>query len=304
MNRYLSNLGTEKRNETTWNIDLCTTMEMVSLMNEQDMEVPKAVRTQLPQIAQAVDVITAALRSGGRMLYFGAGTSGRLGVLDASECPPTFSTPPDLVQGFIAGGDKALRCPVEGCEDSSDQGVTDVDKAGVTGQDVVVGITASGSAPYVLAVIREARARGAATIGVVTNPNTRLEKICDICIAPQVGPEVITGSTRLKSGTAQKLVLNMLTTCSMIKLGKVYGNLMVDLNPSNNKLVNRAQRIICEVTGVCEEKAAEALAQAGNSTKLAIMMLESNLGPDEARVLLEANGGVLRQALAVLNGKA
>ena len=297
MNQYLSNLGTEKRNEATRNIDLCTTMEMVTLMNEQDMEVPIAVKSQLPQIAEAVDRITSALRSGGRLFYFGAGTSGRLGVLDASECPPTFSTPPELVQGFIAGGDTALRSPVEGCEDSCDQGVADVEKAGVNSKDVVVGITASGSAPYVLAVVQEARSRGAVTIGVATNSHTRLKEIVDICIAPQVGPEVITGSTRLKSGTAQKLVLNMLTTCSMIKLGKVYGNLMVDLHPSNSKLINRAHRIICEVTGADETQAALALEQAGNNTKLAIMMLESGLDKEAAQKLLEANGGVLRQAL-------
>ena len=298
MDQYLSKLGTEKRNEATRDIDLCTTLEMVTLMNQQDMEVPKAVASQLPQIAQAVDILHEALRNGGRMIYVGAGTSGRLGVLDASECPPTFSTPPEMVQGFIAGGDQALRNAVEGCEDSREQGVETVQKAAVCEKDVVVGITASGSASYVLAALEEARSRGAKTIGVVTNRGTRLQALCDVCIAPDVGPEVITGSTRLKSGTAQKLVLNMLTACTMVKLGKVYGNLMVDLNPSNRKLYDRAQRIIREVTGVSEEQAARALKEADNNTKLAIMMLESGLPREEAQQKLAQHGGVLRRALA------
>ena len=298
MDQYLSKLGTEKRNEATRDIDLCTTLEMVTLMNQQDMEVPKAVASQLPQIAQAVDILHEALRNGGRMIYVGAGTSGRLGVLDASECPPTFSTPPEMVQGFIAGGDQALRNAVEGCEDSREQGVETVQKAAVCEKDVVVGITASGSASYVLAALEEARSRGAKTIGVVTNRGTRLQALCDVCIAPDVGPEVITGSTRLKSGTAQKLVLNMLTTCTMVKLGKVYGNLMVDLNPSNRKLYDRAQRIIREVTGVSEEQAARALKEADNNTKLAIMMLESGLPREEAQQKLAQHDGILRRALA------
>ena len=298
MDQYLSKLGTEKRNEATRDIDLCTTLEMVTLMNQQDMEVPKAVASQLPQIAQAVDILHEALRNGGRMIYVGAGTSGRLGVLDASECPPTFSTPPEMVQGFIAGGDQALRNAVEGCEDSREQGVETVQKAAVCEKDVVVGITASGSASYVLAALEEARSRGAKTIGVVTNRGTRLQALCDVCIAPDVGPEVITGSTRLKSGTAQKLVLNMLTTCTMVKLGKVYGNLMVDLNPSNRKVYDRAQRIIREVTGVSEEQAARALKEADNNTKLAIMMLESGLPREEAQQKLAQHDGILRRALA------
>lgn len=298
MNQYLSRLGTEKQNEETKNIDLCTTLEMVTLMNRQDTEVPRAVATQLGEIARAVDLLCEALSRGGRMIYVGAGTSGRLGVLDASECPPTFSTPPEMVQGFIAGGDKALRCAVEGCEDSREQGAETIETAAVTDKDVVVGITASGSAAYVLAALEEARRRGARTVGVVTNSGTPLEALCDVCIAPCVGPEVITGSTRLKSGTAQKLVLNMLTTCTMIKLGKVYGNLMVDLSPSNRKLLDRAQRIIREVTGASEAQAREALREAENNTKLAIMMLKSGLTKEQAEQKLARNGGVLRRALA------
>ncbi len=300
MNEYLCGLGTEKVNERTRNIDLCTTLEMVSLMNQEDMQVPLAVQAELPRIAQAVDLLHAALSRGGRMLYVGAGTSGRLGVLDASECPPTFSTPPELVQGFIAGGDTALRSAVEGCEDSAEQGVETIRAAGVGEKDVVVGITASGGAPYVLAAVGEARRRGAATVGVVTNPGTKLADLCDVCIAPQVGPEVITGSTRLKSGTAQKLVLNMLTTCTMVKLGKVYGNLMVDLNPSNEKLCDRARRIIGRVTGADERQAQQALDAAGGSTKLAIMMLKSGLAREAAAARLAVYGGVLRRALASL----
>ncbi|MEG1068967.1 MAG: N-acetylmuramic acid 6-phosphate etherase [Ruthenibacterium sp.] len=297
MDSYFQALGTEQINRETSDIDLCTTLEMVTLMNQQDAQVPKAVNAVLPQIAQAVDLLHSALSGGGRMIYLGAGTSGRLGVLDASECPPTFSTPADLVQGYIAGGDIALRQAVEGCEDSREQGCETIVSAGVTAKDVVIGITASGSAPYVLAAIEEAKKRGAATIGVVTNSNTRLAEICDICIAPLVGPEVLTGSTRLKSGTAQKLVLNMLTTCTMIQLGKVYHNLMVDLSPSNDKLRDRAQRIIQLVTGVDEQTAILALYNAGNNTKLAIMMLQSGLSAEKARILLEAHGGLLRKAL-------
>lgn len=304
MNDYLCGLGTEKVNERTRDIDLCTTLEMVSLMNQEDRLVPLAVQAELPRIARAVDVIHRCLAGGGRMIYVGAGTSGRLGVLDASECPPTFSTPPELVQGYIAGGDTALRNAVEGCEDSTDQGTQTICDANVGEKDVVVGITASGGAPYVLAAVQEARRRGAATIGVVTNAGTKLASLCDICIAPQVGPEVITGSTRLKSGTAQKLVLNMLTTCAMIKLGKVYGNLMVDLNPSNQKLCDRARRIVGRVAGVGEHTAQQALDAAGGSAKLAIMMLKSGLPCETARQRLAASGGVLRRALAGLGETA
>lgn len=304
MNQYLSALGTEKQNEATKDIDLCSTLEMVTLMNHQDMQVPRAVEAQLPQIAMAVDLLHGALSRGGRMIYVGAGTSGRLGVLDASECPPTFSTPPEMVQGFIAGGDRALRNAVEGCEDSREQGVQTIQQAGVSGKDVVVGITASGSAMYVLAALEEARCRGAKTIGVVTNPGTPLADLCDVCIAPDVGPEVITGSTRLKSGTAQKLVLNMLTTCTMIKLGKVYGNLMVDLSPGNRKLYDRAQRIISRVTGADEEQALQALQEADNSTKLAIMMLKSKLPKAQAEQRLAEHGGILRRALAAEKQKS
>ncbi len=292
-----ANLGTERINEATKNIDLCTTIEMVQLMNEQDITVPYAVKEQLPQIANAVDVIHSALKNGGRMVYIGAGTSGRLGVLDASECPPTFGTPPEMVQGYIAGGDIALRNAVEGCEDNEEEGKKLIEEINISEKDVVIGITASGSAPFVLSAVKTAKERGAKTIGIVTNKSTKLENLADICIAPVVGAETIVGSTRLKSGTAQKLVLNMLTTCTMVKLGKVYGNLMVDLKPGNNKLIDRAQRIICEVTNVDMQIAKQKLNEANNSTKLAIMMIESGLDATKAKKLLDENDGVLRKAL-------
>ena len=233
MDDYLAGLSTEGINEDTRNIDLCSTEEMVAMINRQDALVAGAVAAEQQHIARAVDLIYQCFKKGGRLIYLGAGTSGRLGVLDASECQPTFGVSPEMVQGYIAGGDTALRCPVEGCEDSEADGRNLADSLEVGETDAVVGITASGSAPYVLAALRRAKERGSVTIGVCTNAHSRLEALCDVTIAPLVGPEVISGSTRMKSGTAQKMVLNMLTTCSMIKLGKVYGNLMVDLKASN-----------------------------------------------------------------------
>lgn len=294
---YFAGLLTETVNPETTDIDLYSTKEMITLMNREDMKVPLAVGKEIDHIAEAVDLIYTALAGGGRMFYLGAGTSGRLGILDASECPPTFNTDPELVQAYIAGGDTALRTAVEGCEDSQNQGVEIVMEAGVRKGDVVIGITASGGAPFVLAAIETAKKLGAATIGIVTNVDSKLSLLCDVCIAPLVGPEVITGSTRLKSGTAQKLVLNMLTTCTMIKLGKVYGNLMVDLRPSNNKLLARAHRIIQRVCGVSEKVASSVLKEAGNNTKLAIMMLKTGLDAHSAQLVLNENGGMLRRAI-------
>lgn len=297
MNDYFAGLMTENVNPQTSDIDLCTTEEMVKLINREDMSVPLAVEKETDHIVQAIDLLHKALSRGGRMFYVGAGTSGRLGVLDASECPPTFNTDPELVQAYIAGGDSALRTSAEGCEDNLYEGMETVVEAGVRKGDVVIGITASGSATFVLGSIEKAKELGAATIGVVTNEDTKLSRLCDICIAPVVGPEVITGSTRLKSGTAQKLVLNLLTTCTMIKLGKVYGNLMVDLKPTNQKLMARANRIIQMVCDVSEETASSVLKEAGNSSKLAIMMLKTGLNADEAKKVLNENGGMLRKAI-------
>lgn len=300
MDEYLASLLTEKVNERTEQIDRCNTVEILEMINREDITVPREVGKVIPQIAEAVDMITEAVRNGGRLFYFGAGTSGRLGILDASECPPTFGVDPSLVQGYIAGGDIALRTAVEGCEDSEELGRREIEAAGITAKDAVVGITASGRTPYVLGVVRQAAAIGARTIGIATNPNNLLQEEVDICITPVVGPEVITGSTRMKSGTAQKLVLNMLTTSVMIKLGKVYGNRMVDLRATNVKLVERAKRIFGDVTGEAEAVAQEYLDAAGMETKLAIMMYYSGLGASEASRILKENDDSLRKALSFL----
>ncbi|TVY02958.1 N-acetylmuramic acid 6-phosphate etherase [Cohnella terricola] len=297
MASYYSQLTTEMNNPATVSIDESDTREMLLLMNQEDQRVPISVRQEIDKIADAVDLLVASLKKGGRMFYVGAGTSGRLGVLDASECPPTFGTDPELVQGYIAGGDIALRTAVEGCEDDSDSGAALIREKGIGPNDVVIGITASGSTPYVLGAVRQARENGAGTIGVVTNKDSRLSEISDICIAPLVGPEVISGSTRLKSGSAQKLVLNMLSTGVMIKLGKVYNNLMVDLKASNSKLYDRSIRIVSEVTGVSEAEAKETLQKAGLHVKTAILMLETGKDAEEATTLLERYDGMLKMAI-------
>lgn len=270
---------------------------MLRLINNQDSLVPAAVAEEIPQIAAAVDVIVSSFRSGGRLFYVGAGTSGRLGILDASECPPTYGTDPEMVQAYIAGGDIAMRTAVEGCEDSEEGGIELVRQVGVRAGDVLVGITASGSARFVLAAVQESHRLGAHTIGLVTNPHSRLEKLADICIAPQVGPEVIIGSTRMKSGTAQKLVLNMLTTCAMVQMGKVYGNLMVDLRPTNRKLQDRARRIVSYATGADSDMAQKYLEKSGGNTKLAILMLRTGLDTSAAREALESADGKLKAAI-------
>ncbi|MEK4347205.1 N-acetylmuramic acid 6-phosphate etherase [Paenibacillus sp. FSL P4-0184] len=300
MNDYLAGLTTEAVNPDTLMIDECTTEEMIQLMNQQDALVPRAIAEEIPQIAKAVDILHHRLSNGGRMFYIGAGSSGRLGVLDASECPPTFGTDPSLVQGYIAGGDIALRTAVEGCEDDMDEGIALIKSIGVTNKDVLIGISASGSANYVIAALAKAKELGAATIGVCNNRGSKFEPIVDVCITPVVGPEVISGSTRLKAGTAQKLVLNMLTTCTMVKLGKTYNNLMVDLKASNFKLVDRSIRIIMNTTGVDTSTAAETLEKASMNCKLAIMMIKSGLDAKEAEQVLNANGGRLKQAIASL----
>ncbi|MFN2129273.1 MAG: N-acetylmuramic acid 6-phosphate etherase, partial [Anaerolineae bacterium] len=235
--------STEAPNPRTSDIDTLSSLEIVTLINDEDARVAGAVRAQLPEIAHAVDAIVGRLQRGGRLFYFGAGTSGRLGVLDASEMPPTFSVPRDLVQGWIAGGDSALRRSAEAAEDDAAAGAQAVRKANVTEADVVVGIAASGTTPWVLGAVTEARERGAATIGLTCNPDAPLAHAAEMAIVPVVGPEVIAGSSRMKAGTAQKMVLNMLSTATMIRLGKVYGNLMVDVRPTNDKLRRRAARI-------------------------------------------------------------
>lgn len=297
MDEYLLHLSTENPNPKSANIDLCSTTEILQIINEEDTQVPLAVQKAIPQIAIAVDEIAARLKQGGHLFYFGAGTSGRLGVLDASECPPTYGTNPELVQAYIAGGDSALRTPAEGCEDDAEQGAREADEHEIGEKDVVVGITASGRAPYVVGVVDRAKQRGAYTVGVVTNANSILGQHVDVCIAAEVGNEVVTGSTRMKSGTAQKLILNMLSTATMIKIGKVYSNQMVDLRATNEKLRERAVRIFCNVTKADEQAAKEYLKLSGEDTKLAIMMYCSGMDKEQAAALIQKHDGFLRKAL-------
>lgn len=289
---------TESRNLNSTNIDLKSTSEIVQIFHEEDRKAVAAVEAESEAIARAIELCIDAFRSGGRLFYVGAGTSGRLGVLDASECPPTFSTPPEMVQGIIAGGDVALRHSVEGEEDKLDSGARAVRARQLTPQDVIVGIASSGRTPYVIGALKEAHAIGATTMFLCcVPPPEELREWVTHFITPLVGPEIITGSTRLKAGTATKLVLNMLTTVSMIKLGKVYNNLMVDLHASNTKLVARSIRIVQAVTGVDAATAEAALVEAGGRAKLAIVMLTKGLNPTEANALLEKHSGFLRQIL-------
>lgn len=298
-NLNLEGIMTETNNQRTQQIDVCSTLEMVTLMNEEDKQVAHAVELELPHIADAIDAIVAGFKRGGRLIYCGAGTSGRLGVLDASECPPTFGTNEEMVQGFIAGGDYALRHPIEGAEDSFEDGYELMKDIQVTDCDVVVGITASGRTKYVLGAIERAKEMGAFTVGICTNANSDLERMANLTIAPLVGAEVIQGSTRLKSGTAQKMVLNMLTTGSMIKIGKVYKNYMVDMKPSNEKLMDRSVRLVVEATGVTNEDAYEQLKQCGFHVKTAIVMIMRNCSFKEAKLLLEQTEGYVSAAIAL-----
>lgn len=297
MNEKLSCLITEGLNPDTKDIDECSTQQILELINQEDHKVPEAVKEEIPQIAKAVELLYQALKKGGRMIYVGAGTSGRLGVLDASECPPTYGTSPEQVQGYVAGGDAALRNAAEGCEDNPQLGIDQIEQCKVSKKDVVVGITASGSAAYVTGALKRAAELGAGTIGVVNNKGSRLEQLCDVCIAPVCGPEVISGSTRMKAGTSQKLVLNMLTTTVMIKLGKVYGNRMVDVKASNKKLKERSIRMIQEIAGVNGTIAEEYLLKADGSAKLAVMCLLSGCEAEEGRRRLQKNDGYLKKAL-------
>jgi N-acetylmuramic acid 6-phosphate etherase len=293
----LSRISTEQRNNRTEEIDTLPTLEMLRVINEEDALVAPAVAEQLPNIARAVDGIVDRISSGGRLIYIGAGTSGRLGVLDASECPPTFNTPPELVVGLIAGGDHALRHAVEHVEDSPEAGAQALRDAHVTGRDTVVGIAASGRTPFVLGAIAFAREEGALTVGICNSANAPLSEAVVIPIPVIVGPEVVTGSTRLKSGTAQKLVLNMLSTGTMIRLGKTYGNLMVDVQPTNEKLKVRAVRIVAEATGLSTEDARTALAGADGDVKAAIVSTLTGMSPQQARKRIEDAGGRIRTVI-------
>lgn len=293
----LSTLITEQRNPNSMHVDSLSALEIVQLMNEEDKQVPLAIEKCLPQIAQAVERIVAAFQQGGRLVYIGAGTSGRLGVLDASECPPTFGVSPEMVKGIIAGGERALRHPIEGAEDSKEQAVVDLQAMQFSSKDVLVGIAASGRTPYVIGALEYAKSLGSVTVSIASNPNSAMANIVDIAIDTVVGPEVLTGSSRLKSGTAQKLVLNMLTTASMILMGKCYQNLMVDVQASNEKLKARAIRIVMQATDCDKALAEETLKQADQNAKLAIMMILSGLDRAQAEALLEKHQGKLQLAL-------
>jgi N-acetylmuramic acid 6-phosphate etherase len=291
-------LTTEAINPELADIDSLDTGTRLRLMNAEDAGVAAAVALEIPQITRAVQRAAASLRAGGRLIYLGAGTSGRLGVLDAAECPPTFGVPPGLVVGIIAGGPGAMFQAVEGAEDDPDLGAAAVIDADVNERDTVVGISASGQAPFVLGALRQAVKRGAATVALTNNRPSELESIAAITIAPVVGPEILAGSTRLKSGTAQKMVLNMISTGAMIEIGKTYGNLMVDVQASNKKLTARAIRIIRQVTRATPEHAEAALLQANGSAKLAILMLQLGIPVGDAQARLAHAGGFLRRALA------
>jgi len=293
----LSTLITEQRNPNSMHVDSLSALEIVQLMNDEDKQVPLAIEKCLPQIAQAVERIVAAFQQGGRLVYIGAGTSGRLGVLDASECPPTFGVSPEMVKGIIAGGERALRHPIEGAEDSKTHAVVDLQTIQFSSKDVLVGIAASGRTPYVIGALEYAKSLGSVTVSIASNPNSAMANIVDIAIDTVVGPEVLTGSSRLKSGTAQKLVLNMLTTASMILMGKCYQNLMVDVQASNEKLKARAIRIVMQATDCDKALAEETLKQADQNAKLAIMMILSGLDRAQAEALLEKHQGKLQLAL-------
>ena len=293
----LRKIATEQRNPRTTHIDELSTLEMVKLINSEDHKVAEAVEAVCPQIAKAVDAIAERLRQGGRLIYVGCGTSGRLGILDAVECPPTYSTEPEMVQGLIAGGMPAIYKAVEGAEDDRELGAEDLKGIRFSEKDVLVGIAASGRTPYVLGAMEYAKKLGAPVIGVSCCPGSQVDEAADIGIAPTPGPEVVTGSTRMKSGTAQKMILNMLSTGAMIRLGKVYGNLMVDVKATNEKLVERCKRIVCEATGVDYDTATEALEKCGYRAKVAIVMLKTGSDVHEAEQRLEAHEGRVAQAV-------
>lgn len=293
----LDKLTTESRNLNTSNIDKVSTLEMVKIINNEDKKVAEAVEKEIPKIAQAIDYIVERIKKGGRLIYIGAGTSGRLGILDASECPPTYGVSEELIQGIIAGGHEAIFRAKEGAEDSKELAIEDLKLKKLSSNDIVVGIAASGRTPYVVGGLEYGNQIGALTISITCNSDSEVSKTSKISIAPIVGAEVITGSTRLKSGTAQKLVLNMLSTGSMIKLGKVYGNLMVDVKATNKKLIERAKKIVCEATGIEKNLAEDILLKTDYDVKLSIFMILSGLSLNDAREKLLENDGYIAKAL-------
>ncbi|MDH5500417.1 MAG: N-acetylmuramic acid 6-phosphate etherase [Gammaproteobacteria bacterium] len=291
------NLTTEAANPDAADLDRLSTAELVRLINAEDAKIAAAVAEQTDVIAAAIDIIAGKLAAGGRLVYLGAGTSGRLGVLDASECPPTFNADPGQVVGLIAGGDEALRCAIEGAEDSPDLAVADLRRLNLSAKDVIVGIAASGTTPYVLGALDEARSVGAAAIGLTCNRDAPIGAHADLCIAVVTGPEVLAGSTRMKAGTATKMVLNMLTTAAMVRLGKTYGNLMVDLRASNKKLAGRSLRILQKLTGLNPAEARAVLDTCDGELKTAIVSQRLGISAAQARQDLQKAGGRLRIAL-------
>lgn len=302
----LKNLTTEMRNPASMDIDAKSISEILSIINEEDKKVGVAIERELPYIAKAVQMVVNALKAGGRLIYAGAGTSGRLGVLDAVECPPTYGTDPEMIHGIIAGGDKAMFKAQEGAEDKEANGANDVDAKRVGPEDVLCGIAASLRTPYVIGAVKRAKALGASTLYVTTNPRSALysqefitlSKAVDVAICPEVGPEVIMGSTRMKSGTAQKLVLNMLTTTAMVQLGKVYENMMIDLQMTNLKLKERAKKVVMTITGVSYDEATLYLDKAGGHVKTALVMIKANVPRGEAERRLRKADGFVRDAIA------
>jgi N-acetylmuramic acid 6-phosphate etherase len=292
----LKTAKTEQRNPYSRGLDRKSTLEILLILNHEDARVALAVRRELTKIARAVDSIVKAFGCGGRLIYVGAGTSGRLAVLDAAECPPTFGTRPGMVLAIIAGGAKALRGAVEGAEDSAPNGAKDLLAIRVSRNDVVVGIAASGSTPYVLGALKAAKQRGAATVGITSNPRSLLAREADIAIAPDTGPEAITGSTRLKAGTAQKMVLNLLSTAAMVRIGRVYENWMVHMALTNNKLRRRGARILKEAAGVSASRAEHALRQSGHNLPTALVMLKTGASAHNARRSLASQHGNVRNA--------
>ena len=303
----ITNLSTEQINPTTENIDLASTREILNLINQEDKKVPNAVEREIPFIEQAVDIIYEILKQNGRLIYIGAGTSGRLGVIDASECPPTFGTSPETVQAIIAGGNQAMFASQEGAEDNEQQAVIDLNKKNLASIDVVCGIAASGRTPYVKSAINYAHSIGCKTIMITTSKREEILTRginADVFICPYVGPEVIAGSTRMKSGTAQKLVMNMLTTATMIKLGKTYGNIMVDLQQTNKKLVGRSKNIIMKICNLDYNKASELLSQSNGNVKVAIVMAKTGTNRQSAINLLENAQGKIRDAIKGTTSKS
>lgn len=297
MSLDLNKMTTETRNPNTMNLDIMTPLEVVTAMNNEDAKVPAAIRPVLPQIAQVVEWAIQAVEAGGRVFYMGAGTSGRLGVLDAAECPPTFGVSDDVIIGLIAGGDKAFLKAVEGAEDSRELGREDLETRGLTKSDLVIGIAASGRTPYVLGALDYAKEVGCHTAAISCNAGCAIGQAAEVAVEAEVGPEVLTGSTRLKAGTAQKLILNMISTATMVGVGKAYQNLMVDVMQTNEKLRRRAEKIVMEATGVSQEEARKNLDLAGDNAKTAITMILAGCGAEEAKARLDKARGHVREAI-------